>query len=93
MLKYAYQIGLKIAELEEAAALENDENAERAENAAAELAQVLQSIPVNMQPPDPSPSPGEPDEDDQYGESSINYAFDDLSRIGLDVQGPTDTSV
>ena len=89
MLKYAYQLGSKIAELEAAALGDGEES----ENAVTELAQILQSIPVSVEPPEPSSNPGEPEDDDQYGESSINYAFDDLSRMGLDIQGPTSTAV
>ena len=94
MLKLAYRIGMKLAEMEQAAADVGGigENGERS-NAASDLAKALQALPVSVDLPDIPPSPGDPDEDDSYGESSINYAFNDLSRIGLDIQGPMSTSM
>lgn len=88
MLKFAYQIGVKLALAEEGVLNENTSPADQ-------LAAVLQEIP------DPQADPkkpkkkgiGDPDDDMSYGDASTNYAFDDLSHLGLDIQGPDSTAV
>lgn len=88
MLKFAYQIGVKLALAEEGLLDEGETPADQ-------LAAVLKQIP------DPETEPkrlkkkgiGDPDDDTSYGARSANYAFDDLSHLGLDIQGPESTAV
>ena len=90
MLRYAYQLGVKLAMLDEGIPVENN----NPNSPADQLAAILQKIPG----PDPEPRPahkgiGDPAQDTRYGDRSVNYAFDDLSHLGLDIQGPTSTAV
>jgi len=88
MLKTAYQLGIKLALLEEAGAtLEQLDDS-------SELAQLLQQLPEDK-PADTlkQKKSGEPVDDLRYGSPSENYAFDDLSHLGLDIQGPDSTAV
>ena len=84
MLKTAYQLGIKLAFLEEAGELDD----------ADELAKILQGLPEE-QPAErfKEKKNGEPVDDLRYGAPSENYAFDDLSHLGLDIQGPDSTAV
>jgi hypothetical protein len=90
MLKLAYQLGIKLA-MAEAGLLPEEE----AGNPADQLAAVLQQIPdVESEPPKPKKKGiGDPEDNTSFGERSTNYAFDDLSHLGLDIQGPESTAV
>lgn len=88
MLKLAYQLGVKMAMVDEGIPVHGDETP------ADQLAEMLQQIPD----PENELAPhkkgiGDVDEDTSYGSRSANYAFDDLSHLGLDIQGPTSTAV
>ncbi len=91
MLKFAYQLGIKLAMAEEGLLGEEEEG----ESPADQLAAVLQQIPDPEQEPKPPKKKGigDPDDTSSYGERSANYAFDDLSHLGLDVQGPDSTAI
>lgn len=87
MLKFAYQLGVKLAMAEEGLL-------EEGETPADQLAAVLQQIPdTEQEPRKPKKGLGDSDQDTNYGARSANYAFDDLSHLGLDIQGPDSTAV
>lgn len=88
MLKFAYQLGVKLALAEEGLPEE--------ETPADQLTNVLQRISGTGQETRPPKMKGigDPTNDDPtYDTRSINYAFEDLSRLGLDVQGPESTAI
>lgn len=99
MLKLAYQLGIKIA-LEEAGIPAEvgipGENSHRGNGPAEQLvAALLQQVPDedNDGLGPPNKAIGDPEQSTSYGSRSANYAFDDLSHLGLDIQGPTSTAV
>jgi len=87
MLKLAYQLGVKLAVLEEGIHLDGDSPAD-------ELAAALQKIPdPGQDTEDPETAIGDPGNASSFGDRSVNYAFDDLSHLGLDIQGPDSTAI
>ena len=94
MLKLAYQLGIKLA-MAEAGLSEEAGNPADKDNPAEQLAKILQQIPdVQLEPPKlKKKGVGDPEDDTSFGERSTNYAFDDLSHLGLDIQGPESTAV
>ena len=88
MLKLAYQLGVKLAMAEEGLLDEEETPVDQ-------LVAALQQIPdTAFDPRNPKKKGiGDPDDDTTYGDRSTNYAFDDLSHLGLDIQGPESTAV
>lgn len=90
MLKRAYRLGVKLALAEEGLP-------EGEEKPIDQLTTALQQVPDPNQkgPPgkDKGDGIGDPNDETNYGNRSANYAFDDLSHLGLDIQGPNSTAV
>ena len=97
MLKYAYQLGIKLA-LEEEGLLEADANMEsKGEVPPAELlAAQMKRLPAEdgKAPPEFN-AIDKSDENDyfNFGHKNYHWAFDDVSRFGLDIQAPVSNAV
>jgi len=88
MLKRAYYLGVKLAQLEE-------ENPDA--TPADLLADALQQLPDMNDAPEAPPKRnaiGLPDDDSSYwGSPSENFAFDGLGHLGVSEQGPSSTGI
>lgn len=97
MLKFAYQLGIKLALEEEGLlALDEEMNQEGKVPPAEFLAEQLKRVPAEdgKSPPEFS-ALDKSDESDyfNFGHKNYHWAFDDMSRFGLDIQAPVSNAV
>lgn len=96
MLKYAYWLGVKLA-LEEEGLSRKEELMDENEVPPAELlAEQMKRIPTeDGKTPAEFSALDKSDENDyfNFGHKNYHWAFDDMSRFGLDIQAPTSNAV
>jgi len=90
MLKLAYAIGYKLAQMEE-----ENPDASPADALAAALEKIPDVRPPHTSKDDRVQKPvGEPDDNDEYwGSPSTSFELDGLSHLGVTEQGPGATGI